>query len=792
MRIAGFLLWVLLSLAQYAEAVNYLLVETGQRPTGSTGGMRLLHEVEELNQLDLDPGDTVFLQRGGKWTGTLLLDSLDAGLPGKPVVILPTGVGPIPEFTGYRTFNPTASLGARSISVELDADTAYLLRCKGVRKFPARTPDKGWRILRGQADREGIRDKALDSLWQRSTIRMRSVHWAYEARQLDTIRDGKVFFGNKTEYAIPTGWGYFLEGWQHLDYPGEWALQPGTRILHWIPDSSERTGVEVQVCVIENGIRLAHGIHDIVLQAIRLNGYGVAGVRFDRSARNVQLVGLELTDIGQVGIHALGHDTLPGFDAITIRECSIRDCDGIGIGFGHAHAVQLLDNSLHRIGLHAGYGWSGTNGLTGILIERGSENVIDGNRLDSIGYNGIRIDGRYNRIAHNAVEWAMLRCSDGAAYYACGSPSFGSAWVQNYCSRVIGSNEGVPADYANNASGIYLDNDVSHMVVEGNIIDQVATYGIHNNWGAHDQIIRDNTIYQPGVAGLSINPGWNPGATGRLHVRHNTIFISGSWASVIRIPQFDARGFVPFVSLDSNYYINATNVVLVNVPDTAGVYQIGWMDWQEKVGMEKHSVVMENLVEGCREKMSTGTVLFDSQKTSRGWQLDPRSKELQISIEGEVVIPPSDSVIQIRRSMRLNRTATDPVLQLELNGEGDRTVSIGWRATGSRSPGKWVLRRNWLARSGTTWVWNISSSENLHKGMWLSLSFEPDDHPFLIHRLLLRQLTCPDLEDDAIRKKYPLIVNRSPDPLVMPEDHQIGLAGKGMEIPPYSGAILER
>lgn len=106
----------LFAIAVPAKASDYHFSPTGNDITGDGSQGNPYQSLAKLESLDLNPGDTVLLQRGGQWQGTLTFGPEDSGTSQTPVVVTaygdpgllkPTIVGPSDSFTNNAGWNRT-------------------------------------------------------------------------------------------------------------------------------------------------------------------------------------------------------------------------------------------------------------------------------------------------------------------------------------------------------------------------------------------------------------------------------------------------------------------------------------------------------------------------------------------------------------------------------------------------------------------------------------------------------------------------------------------------------------
>ena len=181
----------------------------------------------------------------------------------------------------------------------------------------------------------------------------------------------------------------------------------------------------------------------------------------------------------------------------TIQPTQIKDSkignsvtDGISI-MNNSHNAVVTNNEVTNSG---NIGKKGKNSKGAIRIYRSNYSTIQNNKVTNSGYNGI--DFNYSTghlIKNNIVENSCLILADGGGIYTWGVDSTNSSIIGNMVISSVGGYEGDGDKYKNMAQGIYLDDAVSYMTVEGNtVID--ADHGIIIKGKNH--VISNNTLFK--------------------------------------------------------------------------------------------------------------------------------------------------------------------------------------------------------------------------------------------------------------------------------------------------------
>jgi hypothetical protein len=113
------IIWaLLLSVGAFAQTTYFVDNLSGKDSNKGTSVYLPLKTIERVNQLDLQPGDSVLFRRGGSWTGNLKPQG--SGKEEKPIVIAAYGSGPLPELDakGIVAQGETASYTIRLFNQE--------------------------------------------------------------------------------------------------------------------------------------------------------------------------------------------------------------------------------------------------------------------------------------------------------------------------------------------------------------------------------------------------------------------------------------------------------------------------------------------------------------------------------------------------------------------------------------------------------------------------------------------------------------------------------------------------
>jgi parallel beta-helix repeat protein len=415
---------------------------------------------------------------------------------------------------------------------------------------------------------------------------------------------------SSTDYPYLAGHSFYLDNTlAALDAAGEWYCDPNTnKVYFYAPGGVNPGTLTVMGCTFDYGV--ANSQSNSIIQNIAFQYQASAGIYSSGSVSSVSILSNDIFGQKRDGIEFAG-----GPSTCTISGNTIQNVNGRGIDLDAPNYFTVSNNTIKSIGLIGGYGISGEDGATAILSMYGGHNNFTGNTIDSVGYNGIRYDGAYNRIENNSFSNTMMRLSDGGAIYAftwmghTGYESYGSTIHNNIIENVVGDATYTASPYAGqtNAYGIYFDNACYNMVADGNTIIHARDAGIYSHINEQSMIIRNNTIYECGSA-TGEEPSYlliqsnasNPGFV----FNHNIMYPPALNKQYIVLLNPSLPTSVTPGAIDSNYYFNPYNTsnTFLSYDDTYSNYTFyTYAAWKTFTGLEKHSTIAA----GTNQKLFT-------------------------------------------------------------------------------------------------------------------------------------------------------------------------------------------
>jgi hypothetical protein len=545
----------------------------------------------------------------------------------------------------------------------------------GQRLTPARYPNRGFLTIDKSYGKDSIESNGLrenDGYWNGATLRIRPIDWVYETRTVQSYQKGLIIQGSQDRYlveksfeqrtnsgktgiyAFQKGYGFYLEGLHTMvDTAGEWSWQSG-KLLVQMPEG-EQPGEKILDAVVHDyGVWLAPGVQHVVISGLEFKQIEKAGIGGTWHIKDVTISNNNFHDIHRSGIW---------FDSasarVVVSKNRFSDILGRGISMLEATGSEIAHNDLKRIGLSRGHGWSGVNGASGILLHNterkiqydtsfAHHNTVRYNRVDSCGYNGIRVDGHHNLVEYNVIDHCSLTLNDGANLY-CFAAGPGvthhSIFRKNIVRYSIGDSKATPNN-PNLAFGIYIDNNSYGMLVEDNTVIATGASGILNNDGSYNNTFRNNIVFDC-QDGLGFAEWANVGKVYGLLVEGNTVIAPKpkQWAVSMTnwlAPKLDVgimrnNRYIGLASTNFFYYTTK------QIPQASRL-PLSFEQYQSIINNEKGSSVVSAATEWAKGLESM--VYVNDSTTEKIIQIAPGSRLPDSTMAaGKLTLPPYSSIV---------------------------------------------------------------------------------------------------------------------------------------------------
>ncbi|TAF45489.1 MAG: right-handed parallel beta-helix repeat-containing protein [Sphingobacteriales bacterium] len=588
-------------------ATTFYLAANGNDGNKGTAKSQPWKTIKRLNQQILKPGDKVLFKKGDVFFGEITVKQ--SGSSKQPILFSAYGKGINPVITGaisLKNFKPYSS----TIWKTNLGDTVTNLFDNGNLKTLARYPNTGFAVMQGGVgDSVTFIDSSLkqkNNYWKNANLRYRTWDWEVRTSIVKNFESYKVTLTDSSTNTLGKGWGYYFDNkFEELDTLGEWYYHPTQKIVYYY-GGENFNGKNIDAVTLKCGISISKYVSYINIYQLNIQKFDTYGISLMGNNRYINFANNIVQYINHTAI----------FINEIAKNCNIyaneiKAINGRGIYALEPEKLAIQNNYVHHIGLKMGYGISGVNGMVGITIANNEvikladshtalHNSIKNNIVENTGYVGIRMDGAYSTMQNNIVRKALLVLSDGAALYCWAKSKFythNNIIKNNIVSDVKGSNYGTTNSHKlPDANGIYLDNLVYNILVEGNTVSNISAIGIHINSDAYNNTVKNNILYNCKNS-LSVAEWAKPNSTKNNLFSYNTVFLNKKNYRGVLLINWLLPSTQNMANFDNNKYYSLQSDSLArdlyNTTDTAGKKitidkSYSLLDWTKMYGYEKN------------------------------------------------------------------------------------------------------------------------------------------------------------------------------------------------------------
>ncbi|HKK63198.1 MAG TPA: hypothetical protein VJ951_11570 [Bacteroidales bacterium] len=272
----------------YATSYYVSSSEGKDKFSGTTIG-KPFKTLARLNEVYLEPGDSVFLKRGDLFRGSLLINS--SGKRAERIVFNAYGEGAEPVLSGAEEIKGWEKRSDTLVQALIQEHVLGVFI--NDRMIPAaRYPKTGWLYFEG-GGRNFMEDtfvKHHQSLYENATIRMRTKNWCYEYKKISEVKNARAYFkdslwnNEQVSYTCDPGWGYYLENKESfIRHENDWVYNEDSGLLILKPAKNTYT----EACTQNKGIIVSENSSYITIAGIRFEKYYESGIFIDRKASNI-------------------------------------------------------------------------------------------------------------------------------------------------------------------------------------------------------------------------------------------------------------------------------------------------------------------------------------------------------------------------------------------------------------------------------------------------------------------------------------------------------------------------
>ena len=498
-----------------AQTTFYVSSLTGNDSNNGASPATAWKTVDRVNQSIhlLTPGSSALFERGGIYYGSMDAKNI-SGTAGQPITFGAYGEGEKPVISGAKQITGWTKTGENLWKAYVPDRPGRMdvLFINGQKFYPARFPNHGYRTVTNRFP-NGLQDNTLnfpDGYWNGATVAYKVTdYYILRNTAARSYADGRIEMTERTNTEFPNpGWGYFIQNHINaIDTIGEWVYdqQDGMLTLCTRENPNEQL-VEYMYkkCAIDINKSFSQNrdcyfiIENLCFQ--HYQEFAISGI-----------YGQHLTIRNNVFRNGMTALYITGFDDCRIIENTVTDMEINGMTVGNNQHSNIHKNTIRRIGVSLDGGQNGGGTCYGIMMGivinsvMSNNNEITMNHIDSIGYCGISFGFAQNLLVkNNVVNHTMLSLSDGGAIYTMdrNAQKLNNKIIDNIVLNSIGNSAGTPYQRVQTriglSPGIYLDDDVANLVVDGNTVSNCgAGIFFHGSTGnqVHGNVLYNNTYF---------------------------------------------------------------------------------------------------------------------------------------------------------------------------------------------------------------------------------------------------------------------------------------------------------
>ena len=609
----------------------------GKSPTSAWASIQQLNKSWHL----LQPGDSILFKRGQIFFGGIIASGSGSSL--QPIVISAYGNGAEPIISGLATVTNWMNKGNGIWSAKISSASKALIivaingQLQRMGRFPNANSVNGGYLTSSTSDpnKSSITATLLSNniTWKGAEIVIRKNHWIIDRCLVVQQNGATIFYKNPPEsnYACESKSGFFFQNSiSTLDLFGEWYFNEQEQNLSIYFGTKKPNAFHVKAAVVNRLLDLGAANH-FVIKDLSFEGANEDAV-YNQYGADITITNCIFNN----NYNAINLDIVKGSltDGNQIFNTLNTGIQQLGYPVGHVFTTRIINNKIRNVGMFAGMSGSGDGMLNGIR-QSGNNAMIDGNRVDSSGYQGIVFEGDSTIVQQNFITNFCSIKDDGAGIY---SQSLGGKIsntnrivANNIILHGIGARAGTEAAFkpenADDAHGIYMDDGANAVDIHHNTVAWMPNgSGIVGNV-AYNLLVRNNIFYKVRI-GCRLSRMPNKLLIRKIQFVKNIVYADKSnfayWNGSLYYPvstsiQTDMRSV--FTLLDSNFYRNdiATPFDYLYHLTKNGTYvkpaAMNFADWKKYITMDVNSNII-------------GKVGID-------FQYNPSSKPLKYSFMGK-------------------------------------------------------------------------------------------------------------------------------------------------------------
>ena len=548
---------------------------------------------DKLNAImtTLYPGDSVLFRRGDQFDGEIRIRK--SGTKQSAIYFGAFGNGSKPVLNGTTQISGWKKVGINKWETQCNTNVEKLtnLFLNGIQQAIGRwpnvsAPNRGYLLIKWASDRNKLNSQSIPdgAKWQGAELVVRNQRWVLDRVPILATK-GDTITIEPTSYNISSEFGFFVTNHPAaLDKNGEWCFNKETKKLTLYSETDPSESV-IEVSSMENLISIENQ-NFIVVDNLVLRGASSIALTA-RHSNNITVQNTEIIDSGLNGVHFISCNN-PVFESNKVINTNNQ-----GFIFQDCHGSVIRQNEIRKNGLIAGMGANGSNSYNAMVVE-GSSNLIEYNKIDSVGYIPLRFEGDSVMMRYNIISNYCMVKDDGGGIYTWGNrtghPFVERKIISNIVRNAIGAGHGTSDTLRVSSEGIYIDDQSSNVEIFGNTVYKCGNIGIfiHN---ANHVLVRNNLVYDNGTQLQMLSAGM-PDFTVRGCVLKNNTFVSRiAEQKIANFMTDEPKETIKLMGvIDSNYYCRpADPEMIIHGSFNPGEKWYSFDDWKEQFGHDQHT-----------------------------------------------------------------------------------------------------------------------------------------------------------------------------------------------------------
>ena len=541
------------TIALNAAATNYYFSTAGDDNRTTAQAQNPATPWKSINKLNtffnaLRSGDSVLLKRGDVFYGQLYL----SGYSTDRIVVSAYGSGAKPVITGFSEVTGWQNFGGNRYEASLKAGTVLnMVTVNSQVQAMGRTPNAGsanggYLTFTSHNGTASITSPSVSSAtsWSGAQVVIRKTRWIID-RGLVTAQSGNtVFYHSPTSIQPEDGFGFFFQNsYATLDQDGEWYYNATNKKLD-IYSSVHPATRSIKAATIDTLVFM-WAKDNVTIDNIAFEGSNMQSFQINNCNNStVKNCDISFSGFNAVKLFATTYFTFTGNTITNTNNNSF---------YAITENSTITANTIRNTGLWAGMGNDDNQSRMGLLAA-GPNNLIQYNRLDSIGYIPVYMNGNNSRVLNNHISNFCLTTDDGGGIYASGEANATGRVIRgNIVVNGRGNRYGTAQTEDLAASGIYMDDRSAGVLIEGNTVANCSENGIflHN---AHEITVKNNTIFNVSRQAYLAHDAISVGDPIRNIQMRNNLFVSTTASQLALALSSRVNDIAQYGSIDSNSY----------------------------------------------------------------------------------------------------------------------------------------------------------------------------------------------------------------------------------------------